>query len=605
MTIAIARERPAYAVFERRAGIALILLGTLFGLATYAVKSGLLFPTSGDALLFWLVVGDLAIALAFAAIIVIRLAITWSARRRGIAGSKLLARLLLMFGLIAVIPTLVVSIFSAALLDRGLNLWFQDRIAQAMESSRVVVQSYANESQKRIGADTLSLASALASQGLGDAGRLSQVLDRELPLRDITEALVIDRNGAVLARGGFSSAMEFGLAIAPEDFARADQGQVVVRLTPERDRLRALILLDAIAGTYLYAGRLVDTDLLEAVRNNEKAVSEYRRLEQERPSLQITVAATFLALALLLLLGAVWYAIIAAGQIVKPISRLATAATKIGAGDLSVRVKIGKRDDELAALSRTFNAMVAELQAQRKATWADIARRIAHEIKNPLTPIQLSAERLKRKYLKQIADDPETFTICIDTIIRQVGDIGRLVDEFSAFARMPAPVLRPEDPVALAGQALFLQQSANPAIAYSSVFPNRPIELVCDAGQFSRAVTNLLQNARDAIDGRHEEDRAANRPATPGQIRLAIRMAANAIVLSVEDNGKGLPVAGRERLTDPYVTTRAKGTGLGLAIVRKIMEDHDGRLELGDRPGGGAIVSLHFRTGSPPAPPVL
>ncbi|HEX2582246.1 MAG TPA: PAS domain-containing sensor histidine kinase [Dongiaceae bacterium] len=237
----------------------------------------------------------------------------------------------------------------------------------------------------------------------------------------------------------------------------------------------------------------------------------------------------------------------------------------------------------------TFDDLSELLAAQRKAAWADIARRIAHEIKNPLTPISLSAERLKRKYLGQIAEDRETFAICTDTIIRHVGDIGRLVDEFSAFARMPAPVLQRENPVELARQVLLLQQNANGNFTYRFVPPEGEIFIECDAGQFNRVLTNLLKNAAEAIEGRQElgDTRA-------GDITLEMRRGDGMLEITIDDNGVGLPSDGRERLTEPYVTTRAKGTGLGLAIVKKIMEDHGGKLTLTDRPGGGARLILTF-----------
>jgi two-component system nitrogen regulation sensor histidine kinase NtrY len=226
------------------------------------------------------------------------------------------------------------------------------------------------------------------------------------------------------------------------------------------------------------------------------------------------------------------------------------------------------------------------------AAWGDVARRIAHEIKNPLTPIQLSAERLKRRYLKQIKEDPETFTTCTDTIIRQVGDIGRMVDEFSSFARMPRPTVQPEDAKELCQQALFLQRNGNPDIRFRVSFPDQPVPLVCDRRQISQVLTNILKNAGEAIEGREARPGEA---LPPGEISLNLKDEGATVRIVVEDNGKGLPVQGRERLTEPYMTTRSKGTGLGLAIVKKIMEDHGGLLSLEDREGGGARISLVFR----------
>ena len=220
-----------------------------------------------------------------------------------------------------------------------------------------------------------------------------------------------------------------------------------------------------------------------------------------------------------------------------------------------------------------------------------MARRIAHEIKNPLTPIQLSAERLKRRYLKQISTDPEVFISCTDTIVRQVGDIGRMVDEFSAFARMPAPVLQPCDLGVLCEQAVALQRNAYAAITFDVDVPaTRPLVL-CDTRQVNQALTNLLQNAIDAIEGRATTE---GEPLPDGEIALTLAVDTGDVTISVEDNGKGFPEENRDRLTEPYVTTRTKGTGLGLAIVKKIMEDHGGRLALEDRAAGGARVKLIF-----------
>jgi two-component system nitrogen regulation sensor histidine kinase NtrY len=239
----------------------------------------------------------------------------------------------------------------------------------------------------------------------------------------------------------------------------------------------------------------------------------------------------------------------------------------------------------------TFDDVTDLMSAQRMAAWGDVARRIAHEIKNPLTPIQLSAERLKRRYLKQIKEDPETFSMCTDTIIRQVGDIGRMVDEFSSFARMPRPTVKAEDAKELCQQAVFLQRNGNPQIRYVSNIPSHAVALDCDRRQVSQVLTNILKNSAEAIEGRDEKDT----PLPPGEITLSLREDGAGVQIVVEDNGRGLPKEGRERLTEPYMTTRSKGTGLGLAIVKKIMEDHGGFLKLEDREGGGARISLVFR----------
>jgi two-component system nitrogen regulation sensor histidine kinase NtrY len=271
--------------------------------------------------------------------------------------------------------------------------------------------------------------------------------------------------------------------------------------------------------------------------------------------------------------------------------------------------------DEIAGYVLTFDDITELLSAQRKAAWADVARRIAHEIKNPLTPIQLSAERLKRRYLKQITADPETFVACTDTIVRQVGDIGRMVDEFSAFARMPQPVIKPENLSQLVREALVLQRDAHPEVEYRLELPETAPVVACDRRLMNQALTNLLQNAADAIAIRlqAESPEGGPHPSGPplGHIIVRIDPAEESVSIAVEDDGIGLPQGDeRDSLTEPYVTHKAKGTGLGLAIVKKIMEDHGGRLGLEDRladpgpveeggnaPSGGAraVLTLPWR----------
>lgn len=244
----------------------------------------------------------------------------------------------------------------------------------------------------------------------------------------------------------------------------------------------------------------------------------------------------------------------------------------------------------------TFDDISQQLADQRRAAWADVARRIAHEIKNPLTPIQLSAERLQRKYGKQIVEDPQTFSRLTNTIVRQVGDLRRMVDEFSSFARMPKPVFRPEPVLEIARQALFLQEVAHPNIRFTLDAPETLPLLVCDRRQIAQALTNLLKNATEAIAARQERENAAGEECGEGRVTLTVEVRPEQLGIIVTDNGVGLPAELRDRLTEPYVTTRARGTGLGLAIVEKIVEEHQGTLDLSDAPGGGTMARMWFDT---------
>jgi two-component system nitrogen regulation sensor histidine kinase NtrY len=234
----------------------------------------------------------------------------------------------------------------------------------------------------------------------------------------------------------------------------------------------------------------------------------------------------------------------------------------------------------------TFDDISAQVADQRRAAWSDVARRIAHEIKNPLTPIVLSAERLKRRFGPQIGEGRETYTGLLDTIIRQVDDLRRMVDEFSAFARMPRPTFRTERLEDVVRQAMLLAEVANPTISYSLSAPADLPDFVCDRRQIGQAITNLLKNAAEAIQSAGA--------GVAGRIDVSIERDGQRLALTVADTGCGLPEELRERLFEPYVTTRDRGTGLGLAIVKRIAEDHHGRLELVNRPEGGAVARLSF-----------
>jgi two-component system nitrogen regulation sensor histidine kinase NtrY len=282
------------------------------------------------------------------------------------------------------------------------------------------------------------------------------------------------------------------------------------------------------------------------------------------------------------------------------LAEIATRATQ-GGQDAGDEIDIIRRGDTRRLRLRasgggedglvlTFDDITRLVAAQRNAAWRDVARRIAHEIKNPLTPIQLSAERLRRKYRGEITSDLETFDRCTDTIIRQVEDIGRMVDEFSSFARMPAPRFEETDARELLRQAVFARKVASPEIEVEMDEPAPAAIINADSRMVGQALTNVLKNAAEAIGGRRTDD-----PGLEGRLKARLVADDDQVTFVIEDNGVGLPAKDRDRLTEPYVTTREKGTGLGLAIVRRIMEEHGGSLEMRDASQlPGAQVILRF-----------
>jgi two-component system, NtrC family, nitrogen regulation sensor histidine kinase NtrY len=712
---------------ERKLSLILLVASAAAGLATYGALSDRFVVGPGSKLLILLLYIDLILLVLLGAVVVRRLAVLWAERRRGLAGSRLHGQLVLLFSVLAVTPTIIVAVFSLLFFHLGVDTWFSDRIKTVVDESLSVAEAYLQEHQHNIAGDVLAMAQDINRSGAAlfdNPSRLNQIVAAQTLLRSLTEAVVFDGNGNLLARSGFSFSIEFDSNLPIWALDRARNGEVVLLSSDTDDRVRALVQLDSLLDIFLYVGRSVDPRVLAHLDRTRGAVTLYQSLAQQRSEIQVIFVLIFGVVALLLLLASVWVGIGIASRLVSPIGQLIRAADRVGAGELDARVSERDTGNELASLSRAFNRMTEQLatqqrelvaanaqldnrrrfteavlagvsagvigldedgninfpnrsasellgidlsgrrgeplaevvpemlavldsaqrrpnrhaeaqisllrdgrartllvrvvqevgeegpigfvltfddvtellSAQRTAAWADVARRIAHEIKNPLTPIQLSAERLKRKYLKEIATDPETFRECTDTIVRQVGDIGRMVDEFSSFARMPAPVMRDENLIELCHHALVLQRAANPTITFIESLPSRPLHRACDSRQIGQALTNILKNAVEAIDGR-EVLPGAHLP--PGRVALTlVAEETGRVIVTVTDNGRGLPTQGRDRLTEPYVTTRAKGTGLGLAIVKKIMEDHGGDLVLGDNDGGGARVRLIF------APPV-
>ena len=703
----------------RKLAIALAIPALASGIATYLALTGAppFGPHPGAVLA--LLNLDLILLLALGAVIAKRLIEVWAERRRGLAGSRLQIRLVVLFSLIAVMPTIIVAGFSYLFFSFGVESWFSDRVRTAITESLAVAEAYLHEHQQAIRADVLAMANDLNRDSVQLAlnpQHLQQVVSAQAALRGLTEAMVFDRAGHMLARSSLSFTL--GFEPVPDDAIHlADTGDVAIMTNDSDDRVRALVRLNQFGDVYLYVGRFIEPRVLNHMEETQRAAALYEQMEGQRSGFQITFALIFMIVAMLFLVAAIAIGIHFAAQFAGPISRLITAAEQVRGGDLAARVPEGEKDDELASLSRAFNRMTYQIEsqqrelreanrqlderrrftetvltgvsagvigldslgrvnlpnrsasallgadleqaigqdlaevapemaslldeaerrpdrlaqsqvelvrgnstrtllvriaaehngrimsgfvvtfdditellsAQRKAAWADIARRIAHEIRNPLTPIQLAAERLRRRYLKEIKGDVETFTICTDTIIRHVGDIGRMIDEFSSFARMPTPVLKPENLVEIVHRAVFLQRTAHPEIVFEPVFPASPVAVNCDARLVGQALINIVKNAIESIETRRAEDSAS--PA--GCIRVSVAEDGQAAVI-IEDNGKGLPQHGREQLTEPYVTTRTKGTGLGLAIVKKIMEDHHGELVLQDGETEGARVSLHF-----------
>ncbi|HUZ14148.1 MAG TPA: PAS domain-containing sensor histidine kinase [Caulobacteraceae bacterium] len=630
------------------------------------------------------------------------------------AGARLHLRFVALFAAAAVLPALIVALFFGVLVTRGVESWFNARVQTVVENSAKVARSYLEEQRTNILDHTTLVARDLNSAGpsqlAGSPVAFSQFLRQTSDDNGFVAAYVIDGRGRILASTLSRTGPAF-LMPSAHAFAVADQGDISAQPFEHEDLIRGFYRLRAFPDAYLYVLWPVEPGVFSHLRESNDSIEAYREARARSARIQFAFFALYFETVLWVLLAAVSFAMVAASSIAAPVARLVQAAGRVAAGDLGVRVDTHSDPEEIAVLSRAFNRMTSDLEAQqralvtahreaesrrqfvetmlfgvsagvigldragrisvanrqagtllelpparigrplealapefepvvrraaesgveleedvdvvrghesrrlrlrvshspdglvltfdditrlvaaqRNAAWKDVARRIAHEIKNPLTPIQLSAERLRRKYRKQISGDVETFDRCTETIIRQVGDVNRMVEEFSAFARMPAPRFAEQDVGELLRQAVFAQRVADPETGIDIVEPLPAAIVACDGRMIGQALANVLKNAGEAIAARR-----AVQALPPGRITARLVLQDDWATFEIEDNGVGLPAKDRDRLTEPYVTTREKGTGLGLAIVERIMEEHGGSICLGDAAvAPGARVALRL-----------
>lgn len=724
-----------FRMWSRRIAVLLVIAFVICAVATFAaLREGT--PLSGNPeTVIWLLNADLVILMLLAVILARRVVSLWSGRKRGLTGSHLHVRLVYSFSLLAAVPAIIMTVFSALFFHYGVQAWLNERVQGAINNSYAVAQAYLQEHKQSIAADIRLMAQDINrwdEQALSsEADDFEDFLRQQSFVHDLPEAIVFDTEGHIYGRSGLTFSLEFE-SIPTYALRSAMDGEIVVLTTGTDERVRALLKLRNEANKYLYVGRMIDPAVLSYLNATQEASSDYSTLRARYADLQITVILIFVAVAMMLLLIAVWLGLVLARQLVQPISRLVDATDQLRGGNFSARLPEDGKLEEFDHLAQAFNRMTEQIQiqrtellaanrqlderrrltetvlrgvtsgvigldqggvihlantaaqrllqpdddrdivglalhdvleeavsaleaaqqapdkihqseievytskkgrriyvvrivietidkeeigaiitldditdiqkAQKQAAWADVARRIAHEIKNPLTPIQLSAERLKRRYLEQITEKPDVFLQCTETIIKHVGDIGHMVSEFSAFARMPEPNMQPKQKLeTLIEESIFLQKQAFTDVdfVFDDKAPRRPMRLTLDPQQMRQVFTNVLQNAAESI-------MADDKTRHNGTIQVLSHYdKEHGLQIIITDSGPGFPDGHHpSQLLEPYMTQKDGGTGLGLAIVKKIMDDHGGSITLGTpewlktikdwKPLGGAVIILSF-----------
>lgn len=689
--------------------VCLIVLGPVLAVATYLFLG----PLNGVGQSAWLrffLMMDLIYVLLIVGIVVVKILSVLQQRRSRRAGSQLHFRLARVFTTMSLLPTITVAIFATISINLGLEAWFSERVQSVIGTSLSAARSYVKEQQSALKEDISSLSSDLQNfrveRGLIEDDELRNELAlRQMKLqRGLKEAFILNGSGEIELRGERSYLFDFEKPKKQE--IEASIKEVVLINDFDNNELRALIYLIGFGDRYLYITREVDGTLFNLLDKTQKTAILYQQMENDRTAFLLNFAVLYFALALLLIVSSVLFALWFAERLSKPIGRLAAAAKRVGSGELTTQVIEQKGDDEISQLGQYFNQMTKQLKqqrdelientqqieerrqlfdsvlssvtsgvvvldqeggvdftnsaasiliterrkidsqislsdafpelnslfqqlkksglnnlqdeiklvregrlenflvrmatmneekktigyvvafddvtklvsAQRSAAWGDVARRIAHEIKNPLTPIQLSAERIRRKFGPLLKDEEQGLTQMVNVITRQTDDLRRIVDEFSKFARMPELKRKDEDLNDIVASIITLQQAGQPNVTINFSKPKSPIIISIDATLINQAITNILKNAGEAIEARKQK---ASLSSEAGIIKVVLKDEAESVIIQISDNGIGLP-QDRSRLFEPYVTTRNKGTGLGLAIVKKIIEEHGGILKLED-----------------------
>ncbi len=501
----------------------------------------------------------------------------YTAGRNNKSGSQTNLKYVSLFSLFTLIPSLLVAIFSLFIFNFGLQKYFDDQISQAVNNSNDVAISYLEESKKNVKSDVI-----LMSVGLNRASnffytnpqKFLQVINAEKILRRIDNIYLIDSAGNILISDSSLNKDNFSMP-GEETFDEAITGVPVIIPGNFENKTSAMIKLNSLIDTYLYISRNVKPEILKYLKETEKAVDFYYFVENSQTGIKITFAIIYIIVVTLLLFLSTAVAITFARRLTKPIINLISASESISKGELNTKVPEIEADEEFKKLNLNFNNMIIRLKKQqdkllvteRYEAWEVVARKLAHEIKNPLTPIQLSIDRLKEKYSSKISEGKSQFNDYLQTINRQIKDIENLVNEFSNFARMPRPVVKKMDINKTITRSInFMKMSIKSNIQFISKKNNF---IMGDEEQLYRVFINLIKNADESIT-----EIVNKKPNYKGKIDIEIFRNNDYIVTVIKDNGEG--ISDTKKAMTPYFTTKKNGTGLGLPIVSKIINEHSG-----------------------------
>ncbi len=654
-----------------------------------------------------LLIMNLFIILIIVFIIIYRIKILWSYKKTKNSGSNLHIQLSALFAFLTLIPSVLVTLFSLIFFDQGVKNWFSGKVQTALLGSKYISESYFKEHSNNLRNDLVFLSKEINNEKVAfftDKDRLTNLLESLISIKLLDEVIIFERSGQLLAKIGNSFIIDKEPPPPLWTIFRADDGDISIFTNKENNKVRGLIKLDRVIPTYLYAGKNVDSLVLNRLDNVNTAANEYFDLEKKIKNFQFQFYQLFIAVNLLVISLSIWFGLLFANKIIFPIKTIISASKKISQGNLKTRIQnfsefqdfnvlskslnlmvdkfleqknklfkakqtldlrrkfteaviegvsagilyidfksfvllYNKRSQEILEknvkeknllklfpemnpliieasksqrlLEREFNILINDkvktlslkispqlqkeklvgfiltfddiselISAQKKAAWSNVARYLAHEIKNPLTPIKISTQRLQSNFKKELLNK-DIFEKCSQTIIRQVNDIEKLVTEFSEFARMPISVFSRVDLSKILIKEFNNLEVIHKNISFKCESKFQNLFIKADKSQIMRVFNNILKNAIESNIVKNKK-----------KIHAKIKKNNTSISVLIEDNGEGFP-KNKENLFEPYITNKKNGTGLGLSICKKIIEEHYGQIKLSNSKSlGGASVEI-------------
>ena len=567
-------------------------LSIVFGIFTLYTFSGTSFvQLNENNIQILLIINLIVICLLF--FLIIRKLIGFFYKSKERTGLSTNLNFIKYFIFVTAIPSIFVAIFSLMLFNLGIEKWFDKKVNDVVNNSVEVARNYLEENQNSIKGEILAMANDLNRNfNLYSENKtlFQNYFDQQTRFRKIEEAYLINKDGTLLFSASFTNKNNF-FAPLKTFIEMAQNGQTILISDANKNQTNALVKLSSNENIFLYAIRYVDPETVNFLKQTGEASTFYYKLKSNSLGLQITFAVVYIIIVSSLIMLSSVYAINIANKISKPIIKLIYAAKSVSAGNLDVKLKDEKEDDDFRKLYQTFNIMTQEIQAQknkialteRYQAWEMVAKKLAHEIKNPLTPITLSLERIKDRYSKQINVDKADFENYLNIISRQVEDIGKLVNEFSDFARMPNPIKKSNNLKKLIEDTINLYKLSEKKIIFNLVYKSSNEFFEFDLSQISRVLINVVKNSLESINEKQETDNNFQ-----GIINILVENNNEFIYITIEDNGVGFKSTPKD-LVAPFITTKQHGSGLGLSIVSKILHEHGGDLNFIEQSNGAKI----------------